>query len=201
MSTETAHVHHEHPDVVGSRNRLGLALILVADIAFTLSMVFVFFYLKSQNVNNMWLAKGDEDFPWIHPLSSWPAWRVTLIAGIGMTINYLGLLSVRKKNYSGLLLSSLIAMVASFVATYYQWQTIAHAPFTFYMGGYVSAFYLLTTVNFAHLLITNFVTIGNWNRTRLGLYKTNHWHVDILNVWWVWMTASSALGAFCLLFG
>jgi hypothetical protein len=39
MSTET-HAHHEHPDVVGSRNRLGVILILVADIAFALSILF-----------------------------------------------------------------------------------------------------------------------------------------------------------------
>ena len=30
MSSETKNVHYEHPDVVGSRNRLGLILILVA---------------------------------------------------------------------------------------------------------------------------------------------------------------------------
>jgi hypothetical protein len=38
MSVET-HAHHEHPDVVGSRNRLGVVLLLVADIAFALSML------------------------------------------------------------------------------------------------------------------------------------------------------------------
>ena len=54
MSTET-HTHHEHPDVVGSRNRLGVILILVADIAFALSILFVYFYLRGQNVNDMWL--------------------------------------------------------------------------------------------------------------------------------------------------
>ena len=43
MSVET-HAHHEDPDVVGSRNRLGVILILVADVAFALSMVFVYFY-------------------------------------------------------------------------------------------------------------------------------------------------------------
>ena len=70
MSTET-HAHHEHPDVVGSRNRLGVILILVADIAFALSMVFVYFYLRAQNVNDMWLPKATEEHAAIslfHPL-------------------------------------------------------------------------------------------------------------------------------------
>ena len=34
MSHDVAHAHHEHPDVVGSRNRLGVVLLLVADISF-----------------------------------------------------------------------------------------------------------------------------------------------------------------------
>jgi hypothetical protein len=45
-----------------------------------------------------------------------------------------------------------------------------------------------------------FIAFGNWNRARLGLYASNVWHVDIANVWWVWMVVSSLLGAFCLSF-
>ena len=58
MSVDThAHTnpHHEHPDVVGSRNRLGVILLIVADVAFALSMMFTYFSLKAQNVNDMWL--------------------------------------------------------------------------------------------------------------------------------------------------
>ena len=83
MSLDT-HVnpHHEHPDVVGSRNRLGVILIIVADVAFALSMVFTYFYLRSQNVNDMWLPAATEETPAINPVSSSSAWRITLIAAI-----------------------------------------------------------------------------------------------------------------------
>jgi len=70
MSTHTTNHHVEHPDVVGSRNRLGVILILVADIAFALSVLFVYFYLKGQNVNDMWLPKATEDTAAVLPLSS-----------------------------------------------------------------------------------------------------------------------------------
>jgi len=197
--THSAHTaHHEHPDDVGSRNRLGVILILVADISFALSMVFVFFYLKSQNVNDMWLPKGDAEHPAIQPLSSSSAWTVTLIAALGMALHYYGLRSARSGNQSGLKSASLLALGAAIVASVLQWQTIANAPFTFYEGSYVSTFYLLTILNQVHLFLTIFIAFGNWNRARLGLYKTNYWHVDIVNVWWIWMAVSSGLGAFCL---
>jgi hypothetical protein len=32
----------------------------------------------------------------------------------------------------------------------------------------------------------------------LGLYSNNFWHIDIANVWWIWMVVSSLLGAFAL---
>lgn len=201
MSTDThtqSHTHHEHPDDVGSRNRLGVILILVADISFALSMMFVFFYLKSQNINNMWLPKGDEEHPAIQPLSSSPAWTVTLIAALGMALHYFGLRAARSGSQSGLKSASALALLAALVASVLQWNTIANAPFTFHEGSYVSAFYLLTIMNQVHLFLTVFIAFGNWNRARLGLYKSNYWHVDIVNVWWIWMAVSSAMGAFCL---
>jgi protein-S-isoprenylcysteine O-methyltransferase Ste14 len=90
MSVET-HAHHEHPDVVGSRNRLGVILLLVADIAFALSMVFVYFYLRGQNVNDMWLPAATADRPAIEPLSAGPGWTVTAIVALGLLAHMYGL--------------------------------------------------------------------------------------------------------------
>ena len=198
LETHSHHVHQEHPDDVGSRNKLGVILILVADISFALSMVFVFFYLKSQNINDMWLPKADGENPAIEPLSSWPAWQVTIVAALGMAIHRLGLKSAQNGNTNALPRFGLLSLVAAVVATVMQWNSIANAPFTFHQGAYVATFYMFTILNLVHLLITVFISFGNWNRARLGLYKSNYWHVDIVNIWWVWMTVSSALGAFCL---
>ena len=199
MSLDThANPHHEHPDVVGSRNRLGVILILVADIAFALSILFVFFYLKGQNVNDMWLPKATEDTPEIVPLSSMSSWNVTAIAAFGLIAHQFGLRGVRAANQTQLKLGSLVAMVASVVALVMQFNTIANAPFTFSDGAYVSCFYLFTIMNFVHLALTVFISLGNWNRARLGLYVSNLWMVDIVRIWWIWMVVSSLLGAFSL---
>jgi heme/copper-type cytochrome/quinol oxidase subunit 3 len=197
MSLDThANPHHEHPDVVGSRNRLGVILILVADIAFALSILFVFFYLKGQNVNDMWLPKATEDAPAVIPLS----WYVTAIAAFGLLAHQFGLRGVRAANQTQLKLGGLVALISAIVAMVYQNMQIANAPFTFYSGAYASCYYLITILNMVHLILTVFISFGSWNRSRLGIYAHDHWHVEIVNVWWIWMTVSSLLGAFALSF-
>ena len=197
MSVET-HAHHEHPDVVGSRNRLGVILLLVADIAFALSMVFVYFYLRGQNVNNMWLPIATADHPAIEPLSSKSAWIVTAICAFGALAHIYGLKGARASNQTQLKLGSIVAFIASIVAIANQTNTISSAPFTFTDGAYVSCFYMFAFLNMAHLILTVFISLGNMNRARLGLYTENFWHVDIVRLWWIWMAVSSLLGAFCL---
>ena len=197
MSVET-HAHHEHPDVVGSRNRLGVILLLVADIAFALSMVFVYFYLRGQNVNNMWLPSATADHPAIEPLSSKSAWIVTAICAFGALAHIYGLKGARASNQTQLKLGSIVAFIASIVAIANQTNSISSAPFTFTDGAYVSCFYMFAFLNMAHLILTVFISLGNMNRARLGLYTENFWHVDIVRLWWIWMAVSSLLGAFCL---
>lgn len=192
--------HHEDPNVVGSRNRLGLILILVADIAFALSVIFVYFYLKGQNVNGMWLPIATEEHAATVPVSSTGAWYITIIAAFGLLTHRYALAGVRAKNHTQLVLGSGLALLASLVALIYQGMQINDAPFTITMGAYASCYYLIAGLNFTHLLFTTFISLGNWNRSRLGLYDSNHWHVDIVNIWWMWMTVSSLLGAFALSF-
>lgn len=197
MSVQTS-AHHEHPDVVGSRNRLGVILLLVADIAFALSMMFVYFYLRGQNVNDMWLPAATDERGAIEPTSAGPAWIVTAVVTFGLLAHFYGLKGVREANQIQLKLGSLVAFVVSAVALIYQFNTIATAPFTFSDGAYVSCFYMITILNFVHIALTVFISLGNWNRARLGLYVSDHWQVDIVRVWWLWMVVSSLLGAFAL---
>ena len=200
MSVET-HAHHEHPDVVGSRNRLGLILILVADIAMALSVLFVYFYLKGQNVNDMWLPTATADTPAVLPISSKGAWYVTILAAIGLLTHFYALKGVRAKNQTQLVLGGGLSLMFSVAALVYQFIQVSSAPFTTTSGAYASCYFLIAGLNALHLVITVFVALGNWNRSRLGIYKSDHWHVDIVNIWWIWMTISSLLGAFALSFG
>ncbi|MDP1712771.1 MAG: cytochrome c oxidase subunit 3 [Candidatus Nanopelagicaceae bacterium] len=201
MSVETqTNPHHEHPDVVGSRNRLGLILILVADIAFALSVIFVYFYLKGQNVNDMWLPKATEEHAATIPVSSMGAWYLTIVAAFGLLMHGYALAGARARNQTQLVLGSGIALLASVVGLFYQSMLFSNTSFTITMGAYASCYFLIAGLNFVHLLITAFIALGNWNRSRLGLYQADHWQVEIVNIWWIWMTTSSFLGAFALSF-
>jgi hypothetical protein len=112
----------------------------------------------------------------------------------------MALRNVRQGNQSSLKTFGLIAFLSSLIALFFQVQQFGAVPFTFYNGTYVSCWYLFAVMNTVHLILTAFISLGNWNRSRLGLYKSDHWHVDIVNIWWVWMVVSSLLGAFALSF-
>jgi heme/copper-type cytochrome/quinol oxidase subunit 3 len=201
MSVEThANPHHEHPDVVGSRNRLGVVLLIVADVAFALSMVFTYFYLKAQNVKDMWLPEGNEEEAAISPVSSSGAWTVTAVLAVGLLLHFTSLRNARKGKDGSLAGLGFLAFALSIAALVMQIGQFGSVPFTFHSGAYASCWYMFAILNTVHIALTAFIALGNWNRSRLGLYKKDHWHVDIVNVWWVWMVISSALGAFSLSF-
>jgi hypothetical protein len=148
----------------------------------------------------MWLPAATEDNPAVTAISSSGAWKITAVAAIGLLAHFVALRNVRRDNQSGLKTFGLIALVASLVATVLQIQQFGAVPFTFYNGAYASCWYMFAILNTVHLLLTAFIALGNWNRSRLGLYKSDHWHVVIVNIWWVWMVMSSLLGAFSLSF-
>ena len=59
MSADTQfHIHHDAPEVVGRRERLGVRLLIVADGAFVFGMIFSYFYLRNLDANGGWLPKG-----------------------------------------------------------------------------------------------------------------------------------------------
>lgn len=192
--------HQEDPNVVGSRNRLGVILILVADIAFALSMLFVYFYLRQQNVNGMWLPKATEESPAVLPVSSSGAWQLTILCLVGLLFNRFAISGSRISSRERINIGTFLAFLFALSATVMQVIQMNSTGFTTRMGSYASAYYLITSVNFLHLVITSFIALGNWNRGRLGLYTSSHWHLTISNVWWIWMTVSCGLGAFALSF-
>mgnify|MGYP006274598539 CR=1 FL=1 len=200
MSHDISAPHHEHPDVVGSRNQLGVVLILVADIAFFLSMLFVYFYLKQQNVNNMWLPAANEELPAVSPVSTLGPWQLCALLVIGLAFNRFAISGSRINSRERINIGTFAALLLSIAATILQVIQMNNTGFTTRMGAYASSYYLFAFISLIHTVLTVFIALGNWNRGRKGLYTNNHWHLSISNVWWIWMVVSSALGAFALSF-
>lgn len=200
MSHEVSTPHHEHPDVVGSRNRLGVILILVADIAFFLSMLFVYFYLKQQNVNGMWLPRATEESPAVKPVSIVGPIQLFALLILGLAFNRFAMSGSRLGSRERINIGTMAALLLAIAATVMQVQQMNNAGFTTRMGTYASTYYLFAFISLIHLVLTVFIALGNWNRGRLGLYTKNHWHLSISNVWWIWMVVSSGLTTFALSF-
>lgn len=201
MSVET-HVptHHEHPDVVSARNRQGVILFLVPAIALTLGVVFVYFYLRGQNVNDMWLPKASDTQDATVPVSSMGAWYIAVIVALGLVFHRYALAGAKIKNQTQLVLGSGLAFIASFAALIYLGIQMNNAPFTITMGAYASCYYLIAGLNMVFLFLTVFISLGTWNRARLGIYGGNHSHVELVQIWWIWMTISAIVAAFVLSF-
>lgn len=200
MTSRIVTPHHEDPDVVGSRNRFGVILILVADIAFALSLLFVYFYLRQQNVNGMWLPRATEENPAVVPVPSSGAWQLAVLCFVGLLFNRFAITGSKISSKERINIGTSLALLFALAATVMQIIQMNSTGFTTRMGSYASSYYLIAAVNLIHLLITVFIALGNWNRGRLGLYTSSHWHLTISNVWWIWMTVSCGLGAFALSF-
>ena len=195
MSHDTQfHVHHDSPEAVGRRERLGVRLLIVADGAFLFGMIFSWFYLRNLNVNQAWLPKG------VHTFSSASGW----VAGIGLVVAALAH-RVGEYNRAARNLTSLVVLIALLIGGYYQWHQMAHMPFIthdandrpFYNGAYASNWVLVAGANMFHYLVGSFVALGLVLRARrVKLDATlEEWRQRTAGAWFTWIAISGVLCA------
>lgn len=188
MATNT-HVGHDSPDVVGDRDRLGVMLLIVADIAFVFSLSFSYLYLRGLNTNDAWLTKETT----VATQSS--IWGITLLVLFAALSFNWGLRGIKAGNNSRLLLGSLSAFLSSLIALAWQFWQFNSAPyFVPATSGYTSMLIALAVGNMIHLILTSFISFGIWNRARLNLFsKNNHWNVKVVGIWFAWVALSTVL--------
>lgn len=183
--------HHEDADVVGARWRTGVILLIVADAAFVASLIFTYFYLRGLNTQGGWLPKGTSFDP------IWIGW--TIAGGLLLSaIAYRwGLLGVRAGNVGQLTLGAGVAVLLLAADIAGQIAQIATFPFHVDSGSYASTAYVLAGANLFHLLLTLFIGVGLWNRSRLGKYSAaRYWQVRVVGIWWAWIAIAGIAGAF-----
>ena len=188
------HVHHDSPEAVGRRERLGVRLLIVADGAFLFGMIFSWFYLRNLNVNHAWLPKGVHTFS---AASGWVAAAGLVVAAIAHRIG--------EYNRSARNLTAVIVLVALLIGGYYQWHQMAHMPFIthsddgrpFYNGEYASNWVLVAGANMFHYLVGAFVALGLILRSyRVKIDPTlEEWRQRIAGSWFTWIAISGLLCA------
>jgi heme/copper-type cytochrome/quinol oxidase subunit 3 len=186
---ELSNGHHEPPDVVGRRQRLGVVLLILADVAFVLSLVFTYLYLRQLNTEGGWIPKDGRTesvgFGWVIALVmvvSWAAYRW-------------GETAARAGRSKQLVLGTALAVLVAGVDLALQLYQMVVSTLRAADGSYASAFMALAGYHAFHVLLTMFIGLGVWNRARLGKYASNHWQVRIVGYWWAWVAVSAVITA------
>jgi len=187
--------HHEAPEVISRRDRMGVLLLIFADAAFVGALVFTWFYLRTLNQGGNWIPKD------VEVVASSQSWIVTGVAGISAALMYLGLVAVRKGQVKQLLTFALLALVVLITDSYLQIQALDSFPFTIKNGTYASTMFALAGANIFHLGLTIFLGIGIVNRIRMGRYSQNdHGHIREVTYWWIWVAVASAVTSFATMY-
>jgi len=187
--------HHEAPEVISRRDRMGVLLLIFADAAFVGALVFTWFYLRTLNQGGNWIPKD------VEVVASSQSWIVTGVAGISAALMFLGLVAVRKGQVRQLLTFALLALVVLITDLYLQVQALDSFPFTIKNGTYASTMFALAGANIFHLGITIFLSIGIVNRIRMGRYsQDDHGHIREVTYWWIWVAVASAVTSFATMY-
>lgn len=187
--------HHEAPEAISRRDRMGVLLLIFADAAFVGALVFTWFYLRTLNQGGNWIPKD------VEVVASSQSWIVTGVAGVSAALMYLGLVAVRKGKVKQLLTFSLLALVVLITDLYLQIQALDSFPFTIKNGTYASTMFALAGANIFHLGLTIFLGIGIVNRIRMGRYsQDDHGHIREVTYWWIWVAVASLITSFATMY-
>ena len=196
MSSDTQfHVHHDSPEVVGRRERLGVRLLIVADGAFLFGMLFTFFYLKNLNLSAAWLPQKKE-----HVFSVASNWMVTLPLIIAFLTHKAG--QRNPKNVGGFSILTLLALTAGLI---YQVNQMANMPFIdpethTFDGAYASSWVLMAGANTFHYIVGTFIALGLVIRARRANVDPTleKWRMRTAASWFTWIAVSGVIVASAL---
>lgn len=190
-----AHVHRDPPAVVARRDRMGVLLLIVADIAFVLSLIFSYLYLRFLNVNGLWLPEE------VQPAEVSLTWIINLVLLVGVISAVLASRGARAGRQGSLVSASLVALLVAVVAFVLQWHQLATFGFPaaengYFASAYSSAIVILAGANAFHLLLTVFISLGIAIRAKRGLFTDpGAWQPRLAMYWWTWVLLSSVIVA------
>jgi len=188
-----ASVTHEtvHPEDLFRTQRLGVLLLITADVAFVLSLIFTYFYLRGLNTNNGWI------FPHYPQTASIGfSWLIAGVMVLAALSYQWGATGSRAGDNNRLVTGALGALILVLVDAGMQLYQLSTLPFKTTTGGYASSFIVLAGYHFVHLLLTLFIGLALWNRARMGKYTGgNYWQVRLVGYWYVWVMISALLTA------
>jgi heme/copper-type cytochrome/quinol oxidase subunit 3 len=199
MSTDTKfHIHHDAPEVVGRRERLGVRLLIVADGAFVFGMVFTWFYLRNLNVgtdHNGWTPTVDGHHP--HIIAASVGWYLILPLIAAALLHRSAMRS--GKSFGSVAVLTFLALLGGSI---YQWYQLAHLPFIvpeigIFEGTYASTYTLMAGANMFHYLLGTFIALGLVIRARRADVDPvlESWRMKTASSWFTWIAISGVICA------
>lgn len=182
--------HAEDPGVVGRRWRTGVLLLIFADVAFVAALIFSYFYLRGLNTSKAWLAPKQDT------AAIWVGWLIAGILVVSAVALRTGLAGIQRGSRNRLAAAAGLATVLVLGDVVVQIVQLASFPFGAGDSAYSSELYLFGGANLFHLLLTLFLGIGVWNRTRVGRYsQQDHRQVQLISLWWMWISVAALASA------
>lgn len=179
-------LHVEDPDLIGRRWRTGVLLFIVADAAFVAALIFSYLYLRGLNTSKAWLAPKQDT------AAIWLSWVIALILVVSAVVFRWSDLGIRSGNVGRLVTGSVFALVLVVADAVVQFVQLASFPFGMADSAYSSSMYTLAGANLFHLLLTAFLGLAMWNRSRRHMYSdTNNWQVELVGLWWNWVALAA----------
>ena len=193
MSETAVHVHHDPPAVVARRDRMGVLLLILADIAFVLCLMFSYMYLRFLNVNGLWLPEE------ITPADPGITWVINVVLLVGALIFWGALRSLKAGKKGGFVAASGLALLVAIAALVMQWWQLANFGFPsaengYFASAYSSAMVVLAGANIFHIFLAVIITLGLFNRGIQGKYSADSaWQPQLGMLWWTWVVISAVL--------
>ena len=197
----------EPVSTIARRGRVGLWLMIVADVAGTIALIISYTYLWSLNVNDAWSPPGAK-FTGSQSGDSvpkrlegsfaaeWPFWGILIIVLLSTIAMWWAYRSVKRGRQGEFIAGtglSLLLMLAALVA---QWIQISTFPFGPTDGAYASAVILLCASNLFHILLVLFILVGVFNRGRKGLVnQAVNYQAQAASYYMTWVVIAVLLGA------
>jgi heme/copper-type cytochrome/quinol oxidase subunit 3 len=179
-------LHIEDPELIGRRWRTGSMLLILADASFVAALVFSYLYLRGLNTENAWIA------PKQHTAAIWFSWVIAAVLVMSALAYQWGYRGILAGNQSRLVSGALAALVIVVVAGILQFVQLATFPFGVQDSAYGSTMYVVAAANLFHVLITVFLGIAMWNRSRRRLYSADtNWQVHVVGLWWAWIAVAA----------
>jgi heme/copper-type cytochrome/quinol oxidase subunit 3 len=197
--------HHETPEQRDRIERLGLWLFIGGDAVFLLLELFAWFYLRALNTGGMWRGAACTvkapctdglGNPITHEVAkASPGYTVciaVLVVVAALLIGTVERTAVKKRDsrsaMGGIAVLAFIVLLAAIVVQCLQFGAL---PFQTIDGSYASVFEFFMGSTLAHVAILAFITLGLWNRIRVGRYDDGRWYrLRIIRLFAVWIAVS-----------